>query len=220
MIDLSFQIEGVEAPAHAIAPLLMFKLRVADARAETPVQSVALRCQVRIEPTQRRYQTGEQEQLLDLFGEPPRWGQTLRSMLWVHTHLTVPSFVGSTTVDLPIPCTYDFNVSATKYFHALENGEVPLCFLFSGTIFYANDDDGTLQISQISWQKEANYRLPVRVWQEMMELYYPNGAWLRIRKDTFERLYRYKMSHGLPTWEQALEKLLDEDPANERVVDR
>jgi hypothetical protein len=218
MIDLTFQIENVEAPPHAAAPLLMFKLRVVDAQAETPIHSIALRCQVRIDPARRRYDADEQEQLLDLFGEPPRWGQTLRSMLWAHTTAVIPPFVGSTTVDLPIPCTYDFNIASAKYFHALENGEVPLTFLFSGTIFYSGEEDGALQVSQISWEKEANYRLPVRVWKEMMEKYYPNTAWLCLRKDVFEQLYRYKTSHALPTWEKALEKLLEQGDTDESVA--
>ena len=220
MIDLTFHIESVESPPYAAAPLLMFKLRVADDEARTHIHSVALRCQVRIEPARRRYEPAEQEQLLDLFGEPSRWGQTLRSMLWAHTSAVVKPFVGSTIVDLPVPCTYDFNVAATKYFYALEAGDVPLCFLFSGTIFYAADDDGALQVAQIPWEKEANYRLPIGAWKEMMELYYPNTAWLCLGKDVFDRLYRYKMAAGLPTWEQALERLLDKDQPDESVVGR
>src|SRR6185437_2518731 len=218
MIDLSFQIENVEAPPHAAAPLLMFKLRVADANAQTPIHSVALRGQVRIDPAKRRYDANEQELLLDLFGEPARWGQTLRSMLWAHTSVIIPPFVGSTTVDLPVPCTYDFNIASAKYFHALENGEVPLTFLFSGTIFYAGDEDGALQVAQISWETEAIYRLPVRVWKEMIYKYSPNTAWLCLRKDVFEELYRYKTSHALPTWEKALEKLLDQGETDESIA--
>ncbi len=42
-----------------------------------------------------------------------------------------------------------------------------------------------------------------------MEHYYPNNAWLCLRKDVFDRLYEYKMHGGIPTWEQALEGLLD-----------
>ncbi len=129
-------------------------------------------------------------------------------MLWTHTSLVVPQFTGSTVVDLPVPCTFDFNVAATKYFYALEDGEVPLCLLFSGTIFYVNDE-GFLQVSQISWEKEANYRLPVQVWKEMMAHYYPNIAWLCLNQDVFDRLYQYKSHRGLPTWEQALTTLLD-----------
>lgn len=207
MPDLNFQIEGAEAVAYAASPLLTFKLRISGADADEPIHTVALRCQIQIEATRRRYSEREQERLLDLYGEPERWGQTLRTMLWTHASVIVKPFQGSTLVDLPVPCTFDFNVAASKYFAGLEDGEVPVCFLFSGTVFY-EAADGALQISQISWEKEAKYRLPVRVWQEMMDFYYPNSAWLSLRRDVFDRLYQYKMRRGIPTWEQALESLL------------
>ena len=215
MPDLSFQVEKAEPEPFAVAPLLLFKLRVSQAPAgAVPIHAVALRCQIRIEPAKRRYGTGEGERLLDLFGKPERWNQTLRPMLWTHARVTVPAFAESIVVDLPVPCTFDFNVAATKYFYALEEGEVPLCLLFSGTVFYEAEEEG-LQIGQIPLDKETNFRLPVRVWKEMLDHYYPNSAWLCLRKDVFDRLYRYKMRRGLPTWEQALESLL---PAAEEQV--
>jgi hypothetical protein len=206
--DLNFTVDRAEPVLYSASPLLIFKLRIEAEDDATSIPAVALRCQIRIEPTRRRYTPPAQERLLDLFGEPERWGQTLRSMLWTHTSLVVPQFTGSTVVDLPVPCTFDFNVAATKYFYALEDGEVPLCLLFSGTIFYVNDE-GFLQVSQISWEKEANYRLPVQVWEEMMAHYYPNSAWLCLNQDVFDRLYQYKSHRGLPSWEQALTTLLD-----------
>jgi hypothetical protein len=211
MPDLNFEVEGAEPLPHAAAPQLVFKLGICDAQAEQggAISSVALRCQIRIEPMRRRYGPHEQEGLLDLFGEPSRWGSTLRSLLWTHTGMIVPAFAGRTIVDLPVPCSYDFNIAATKYFYALEEGEVPLSLLFSGTVFHAEEDGGALRASPISWEKEAAFRLPVRVWKAMMELYYPNSAWLNLRRDVFDRLYRYKSRQGLPTWEQALERLLD-----------
>jgi hypothetical protein len=208
MPDLSFRVKEAAPLPHAASPHLVFSLQITDETAPAvPIPAVALRCQIRIEPTRRRYQTGEQDRLLDLFGEPERWGRTLRGMLWTHATLIVPSFVGSTVVDLPVPCSFDFNVAATKYFAALDEGEVPLSLLFSGTIFH-EDEDGTLQVAPISWEKEADYRLPVRVWKEMMDVYYPNSAWLHLRKDIFDRFYQYKMRMGMPTWEHALERLL------------
>jgi hypothetical protein len=216
MPDLSFAVEGAEAVPYAAAPLLVFKLRVGQAAAPgvgpVTVHSVLLRCQVRIEPGRRRYAAGERDRLRDLFDTPDRWGQTLRPLLWTHTSAVVPRFTGGTVVDLPVPCTYDFNVAATKFFYALEDGEVPLALLFSGTVFY-EAEDAPLQVAQVPWEKEAAFRLPVRVWKEMMELYYPNSAWLCLRKDVFDRLYQYKSRRGLPTWEQAVESLL---PAAER----
>jgi len=207
MPDLDFQIAGVSVAPFAAAPLLEFDLQVANANADERIHSVVLRAQVQIAATRRRYTEQEQQGLLDLFGEPDRWSQTLRSMLWTHTSVVVPQFTGSTTVALPVPCTFDFNVAATKYFYALAAGEVPLLFLFSGTIFYAADHGG-LQVSQISWSKEAPFRMPVAVWRQMMDTYYPNSAWLSLHRDVFDRLHRYKTQRGLPTWEQALESLL------------
>ena len=210
MPDLNFQVEGAEAIAFAASPLLAFKLQITNANAEEPIHSVALRCQIQIEVTRRRYTAQDQERLLDLFGEPERWGQTLRNMLWTHANMVVPPFTGSTIVDLQVPCTFDFNVAAAKYFYGLEDGEVPLNLMFSGTVFYANDE-GNLQVAQIPWDRESRYRLPVSAWKEMMDIYYPNSAWLCLRRDVFDRLYQYKVKRGIPTWEQALEKLLKDE---------
>jgi hypothetical protein len=211
MPDLQFSVESAEPQLHAAAPALLFKLRIAEQPdAGTPIQSVILRVQIRIEPTRRRYEDGEQERLFDLFGEPVRWNQTLRSMLWTHTQVIVPPFVSTTVAEMPVPCSFDFNIAATKYFHALEAGEIPLCLLFSGTIFFAGEA-GALQIAQISWEREASFRLPVETWKRMMEHYYPNSAWLRVPQDVFDRLRRYKRQHGLASWNEALERLLPAD---------
>jgi Family of unknown function (DUF6084) len=213
--DLDFRVEGAEVLEYAAVPSLLFKLRVENLE-EEPIRSVSLNTQVRIAATQRHYDTAEQERLLEVFGEPHRWGNTLRSLLWTHTTLQVPSFSGSTVVDMPVPCTYDLDVVAAKYFYALEDGEVPLEFLFSGTVFYAGED-GRLQIARISWEREAECRMPVRLWKEMMERYFPNSAWIRLHKDAFDQLYDYKVRMGLPTWEAAVEALLR---ASEQEVER
>jgi hypothetical protein len=209
--NLNFAVDEASPLAHAVAPHLIFKLKITEsvaAREATTIPAIALRCQIRIEPARRRYVPAEADRLLDLFGQTHRWGQTLRSTLWTHVSVVVPPFTGQTVVDLPVPCTFDFNVAATKYFDALDDGEVPLNLLFSGTIFYTSDE-GFLQVSQIAWEKEATFRLPVQVWKDMMELYYPKSAWLCLRRDVFDRLYRYKRHRGLLTWEQALDALLD-----------
>ena len=145
--------------------------------------------------------------------EPDRWGQTLRTLLWTHVSLNVPAFDPSTVVDLDVPCTFDFNVAATKYFHGLAHGHVPLCLQFSGSVFYTRSE-GHLQVSPISWDKETRTVLPVRAWHDMMEAFYPGTAWLCLRRDVFERLYDYKVQHGIPTWEEALDDLL---PVGETV---
>ena len=143
-----------------------------------------------------------------IFGEPDRWGQTLRNMLWTHASVVVPRFTGKVLADIPVPCSFDFNIAATKYFHGVTSGDLPLCFQFSGTVFYQTGD-GPLQVAPISWDKESKHRLPVKVWKDMMDVYYPNSAWLALQRDTFEKLYQYKMREGIPTWEEALERALN-----------
>ncbi len=208
MPDLSFRVEGAEAVPFAAQPLLALKLGVENADAEEEIQTVTLRAQIQIEAPRRQYSAAEKRDLLDLFGSPERWSQTLKPLLWTHISAVIPSFMGSTVADLQIPCTFDFNVAATKYFHAISEGDIPLSLLFSGSIFYS-DREGALQITPIPWNKEARFRLPFPVWREMMDLYYPNSAFLCLRRDVFERLYEYKMQRGIPSWEQTLESLLD-----------
>ena len=216
MPDLRFSVASAEPVPFAATPLLALKLRVESVNPEETIHTIALRAQIQIEAARRRYSSAEQEKLLDLFGEPDRWSSTLRSMLWTHADLVIPAFTGSTIADLQIPCTFDFNVAATKYFHGVSDGEIPLILLFSGTLFYAGPE-GALQVAPIPWDKEARFRLPVKSWREMMDIYYPNTAWLCLRRDVFERLYQYKVEHGIPTWEQALERIL---PALEEAVKR
>jgi hypothetical protein len=205
--DLRVQVEGAEVTPFAMVPLLTFRLRVTNASPDETIHNVVLRCQIQIEATKRHYGADEEARLRDLFGEPERWGQTLRAMLWTHASVVVPPFTGEVTAELPVPCTYDFNIAATKYFYALEEGDIPLDFLFSGSVFY-QDGDGALQVAPISWSLEARFRLPVKTWRLLMDTYYPNIAFVELRRDVFDRLYQYKVRHGIPTWEQAVERIL------------
>lgn len=214
MPELGFHIDEATVMPFAAAPALAFKLTITNQPASEKIHTVALRCQLMLDVTRRRYTPEEQKHMLDLFGEPERWSQTLRSLLWTHVNLVVPGFQASTDVELPVPCTFDFNVASTKYFAGLEEGDIPLVFQFSGTVFYA-EADGLLQVSPISWQHEAKFRLPVKIWREMMDTYYPNSAWLCLRKDVFDRLHQYKVQHGIPTWEALIEAVV---PAEESVV--
>jgi Family of unknown function (DUF6084) len=207
MSDLRLNIESAEVVRFAAAPLVAFKLRITNDLPEELIHTVALKAQIQLEVTRRQYSPEEQTRLKDLFGSPDRWGQTLRSMLWTHVSAVVPRFTGTTLVDLQVPCTFDFNVAATKYFHGLTSGELPLCFQFSGTVFYQGESE-TLQVAPISWDKESKFRLPVKVWKDVMDEYYPNSAWLPLHRDTFERLYEFKVREGIPTWEEAVERAL------------
>lgn len=214
MSQLQFAVTGAAAEPYTVVPTLTFGLRITHAGGAA-VRGVALRCQIRIDPRRRHYAASEEERLFELFGEPYRWGETLQSLLWAHISLVVPGFDGETDVSLPLTCTYDFDVAAAKYLRALEDGEVPLLFLFSGMVFGAGDQGMTM--APIPWTQEARYRLPVRVWQDVMERHFPGTAWIRLRRDVFDALYRFKSRRALPSWEAAVEALLAEAAERTRV---
>jgi Family of unknown function (DUF6084) len=205
MSGLSFEVVGVRAEPHAAVPTIMFRLRVCESSGVS-VHALALRCQIRIEPQRRRYSADEAVRLFEMFGDTPRWGDSMRPFLWTHTSMTLGSFSGSTDVDLPIECTYDFEVAAAKYLHSLSDGEIPLLFLFSGTIF----TKGTTGFAAepVAWDRESTFKLPVSVWQEVMDLYFPNSGWIRIQRDTLDSLQKFKSRRALPTWDMAFEQLL------------
>jgi Family of unknown function (DUF6084) len=205
--QFSFAIDNARPERHAAVPTLVFDLRVAESSG-AEIQSVALRCQVRIEPQRRRYSAEEQARLLELFGEAPRWADTLKPFLWTHASVMIPRFSGGTEVELHVPCTYDFDVTAAKYFQGLEHGEIPLLMLFSGTAFVQGKQG--LEISQVPWSNEAPYRLPIPVWRELVDLYFPNSGWLRLRRDTLSELLKFKARRGLVTWDEVVECLLTE----------
>ncbi len=207
MPDLSFEIISAEVVAYSMLPMLNFKMHITNKFEEEQIENISLKSQIMLSVTKRRYNAEEKAKLHELFGEPERWGKTLRQFLWTNVTSVVPRFSGSTIVELLVPCIYDFEVVSTKYFDALEDGEIPLTFLFSGTIFYKGEK-GNLQIGQISWSKEAAYRFPVALWKEVIHTYFPNSAWIRMQKDVFDQLYQYKMTQGLLTWEDVLTRLL------------
>lgn len=216
MPDLSFRVGAVRVVPFAAAPTLAFDLDVRNGVPDERIHTVMLRCQLRIEASRRTYAAIEQTRLRDLFGEPERWGTTVRSLLWTHVTAVVPPFTGGTRISLEVPASFDFSVAVTKYLDGLDNGLIPLIFLFSGSVFY-EDGIGSLQVFPVSWEAEAEYPLPVSTWRGLIDTYYPNTAWFTLRRDVFDRLHAYKTLNGIPTWEEALDRLL---PVGETVEAR
>jgi len=205
VIDLSFLVTGARVEPHAAVPTLMFGLAIA-ARGAEPIESIALRCQIRIEPQRRAYGPAEADRLGELFGDPPRWGDTLKSFLWTHVATMVPGFTGETRIELPVPCSYDLEVAASKYLHGLDDGDIPTLFLFSGSVFVRAPTG--LRVAQVPWDRESTYRLPVRLWRELMDAYFPGQGWLRLRRETLDGLGRVKARRALATWDDVIAALL------------
>jgi hypothetical protein len=205
MAQLVFDCVGSRAEQYAIAPTLTLNLRIAEASGVT-VHAIALRCQIRIEPHRRKYSPAEGERLHDLFGDRSRWPETMKPLQFTMVTTMVPQFTGSVEIDLPVPCTYDMEIAATRYFHGLDDGEIPLILLFSGTIFVKRDSG--FAVEQVPWTAESTYRLPVATWREMVDRYFPNSGWLRLSRETLDALMRFKSERALPTWDSTLEALL------------
>ncbi|MEO7069362.1 MAG: DUF6084 family protein [Nostocoides sp.] len=208
MSDYQFSVLDIFAETYAVAPQLTARLRIEEHTGQT-IHAVALRCQVRIEPQRRRYESAEQEALRGLFGERERWVDTLKPFLWMQCNTTVQGFVNATDVDLVLPCTYDFDVIGSRYLHALATGSVPINLLFSGTVFTKGSNGFGVQ--QVPWDCEASYDLPVAVWREMIESYFPNAGWIRLDHDVLGRFADYRARHGWMTWDEAVEALLERD---------
>ncbi len=205
--ELRFGVEGAESMPYTATPTLKFALRISAPEGRT-IRSILLDVQLQIAARQRGYDSDAQERLLELFGTPDRWATTLRTLLWTRTTLVVPPFSDDTVVDLPVQCSYDLEVAASRYFAALSDGEVPLEFLFSGSVFFSTPQGG-LQTVRISWDHEVNYRLPVAVWRQTMDQHFPDSAGLRLGRDSFDRLCAYKARLALPSWDAALDSLLE-----------
>lgn len=205
MSAYSFTVLDVFAEPYAAAPQLTARLRIEESSG-TVVHAIALRAQVRIEPQRRGYDPEEAEGLRSIFGDRDRWADTLRPLLWMHSSTTVQGFTGATEVDLPLPCTFDLDVTASRYLHALGEGSVPLDLLFSGTVFTRGTTG--FGVEQVPWDCEARYLLPVPVWRQLIDLYYPGTGWIRLDRDVLAALADYRTRHGLTTWDETVTRLL------------
>lgn len=206
--SLTFTVSDVIAEACSVTPALTARLRVTAGEVEQhiAVQAIALRCQIRIDPARRRYSDSEAEALTDLFGPRERWANTQHTFLWQHATTMVPGFTTTTEVDLPISCTYDFEVTAAKYLHGLVDGAIPLQFLFSGTVFVAGPRG--FAVVQVPWDREDRYDLPVAVWHRLIGCHYPNTGWVRLHHDTVAALAAYRSAHGLLSFDDAVDALI------------
>ncbi|MDD7937613.1 DUF6084 family protein [Actinomycetospora lutea] len=200
-----FTVTGADHDPSALAPTLRLHVAVAETTG-TRVHALALRTQIRIEPGRRRYAPDEQARLVELFGEPERWGRTLNPMQLATVASTTPGFTGAHELVLEVPLTADADIAATRYFRGLDGGEVPLLLLFSGTVFYEGEPG--VQVGLVPWSSEAAFRLPLAVWTSMMEAHFGGTVWVRLPADTHAALAAWRAAHALPSWEQTVAALL------------
>jgi hypothetical protein len=205
MAELAFGCTEARSARYAATPTLSLTLHITESTG-IRVHAIALRCQIRIEPHRRRYSADEARRLNDLFGDPSRWAETVKPIQLATVSAMVPGFTSLTEIELPVPCTYDLEVMSARYLQGLDDGTIPLLLLFSGTVFIANGDSFSVEL--IPWSCEAAYRMPVAVWQDVVNDHFPGSAWLRCGRETLDALSAFKASHALPTWDATLSALL------------
>jgi hypothetical protein len=205
MVELGIEVVDAGVERYAAVPTLRFRTRLQE-RTGATIHAIALRTQVRIEPQRRRYSPDEESRLFELFGATPLWGDSLKPFLWTHLDTMITGFEAETETELAVTCTYDFEVAGAKYLHGLGDGEVPLLFLFSGTVFVKGASGFAVEL--VPWHLESRYRLPVSLWRQAMDAYFPNSGWLRLSRPTIDRLQRFRADRALPTWEETFEVLL------------
>ncbi|MCS7050748.1 MAG: DUF6084 family protein [Thermomicrobium sp.] len=205
MARFRFRCVDAQPDPYAATPTLRFRLLVEEATG-IPVAGLLLRCQIQVHPQHRRYTASERLLLRDLFDVPERWHQTLRPLQFASVSCVVPRFARETEVELPVSCTFDFEVATARYCSVLEEGVIPFLLLFSGTAFFEEPEG--LTVEQVPWESEAVYRLPVSVWRAMLDAYFPNSGWIRLSRESIFALQRFKAMHGFPTWEHTIRALL------------
>jgi hypothetical protein len=206
MSELVFDVTEARAERFAAAPTVVLTVRISETTGAT-IHSIILRCQIRIEPQRRHYSKREEEALEDLFGTTERWAETLKPLHWTIVSLVVPSFQGSTEIEVPVTCTYDLEVAWARYLNSLEDGEIPILTLYSGTVF-AKEETG-FSVGQVPWHKEAQYRLPVPVLREAIDRHFPNSGWVRLSRNTLHELQVFKARRALTTWDEVMQVLLE-----------
>jgi hypothetical protein len=201
-----FSVLSVEPVPHSAAPALRFHLHVDDPLGRE-IHTIVLSTQIQIDPARRAYDPETRERLVELFGPPERWASTTQVFRWAHVDTLVKGFTGATSFAFDVPCTYDLEVAASKYFYSLPGGEVPLSLLFNGMVLYSGEHD-RLQVAQVPWSCTARWRMPVAAWKDVMAAYYPGGGWVRLQTETLDALAARKAQRGDHTFDATIRGLL------------
>ncbi len=157
-----FRCNSAEACPFAAAPTIAFRLTLTNA---TPSQIIRVSLSAprsMIEAPKPPLRRDERERLRDLFGEPAAGPDAAPYALDPHLQPRPGLFRSSIDVDLPVACTFDFNVAAAKYFHALERGMCRSFFQFSGTMFYRSAEGVDADRSKSAGTKNAPSACPFR----------------------------------------------------------
>jgi hypothetical protein len=205
-----FAVTGAVHVPFAATPTMRFEAAVTEPEG-VEVQSIALTAQVMIDPARRGYDPETRERLAELFGPPASWTPSTSGLAWARVAAAVPGFSGSGAFAMEVPCTYDLEVAAAKYFYAVRDGLVPLSFHFNGNVFYRGDGPThPLMVVPVAWSSTAQYSMPVATWRAMIAEHYPGGGWIRIDDETLAALNDRRAARGLGSFDDCVRELLEQ----------
>ena len=174
----SFAVRGARVPRHSRRR----RPSSSTSRSTTPpsaqVFTIALAVQIAIEPAQRRYDEETRERLTELLGEPgpdrladadacPGRRSTCSSSRFTERPRSRCRSPATTTSRSPPPTTSARSPTARCRWSST-----------STAASTTRATDGRLQIVQISWEESSDYRMPIEVWQEMIDAHYPYRGWI------------------------------------------
>ena len=205
MTALAFNVVDAAVERYSASPAIRLRLRV-GAQDGDRIDAIALRARVQIEPAGRTYTAGEEARLREIFGERERWVHSVRPLQWTETSIMVGSFSRETTFEISLACTYDLNVAGGKFISALDAGDIPLRLFFTGTLFRGSASG--FNVEMLPWNLECTTRLSMQLWYDAMNSAFPDQAWIRVDRSTFEALRSYRADHSFSNWEEAFSVLL------------
>ena len=180
MSELTFAVLDIVAEPYAAAPTCSPPGCGSRRAPASPCTRIALRCQVRIEPQRRRYDDAEEPALLDLFGDRDRWSHDAQA---VPVDAVQHHGPGLHRRDRGRPAAARAPTTsrspASKYLHALRDGEIPLVLLFSGTVFTRGATGFASSRCRGTARRATGCRW--RSGGDLMDAYFPNTGWMRLR---------------------------------------
>ena len=168
-----------------------------DSRAAHAIRSVLLDVQIQIAAPAAVYDPGRAGAAGRAVRRARALGHTLRTLLWLRTTVVVPPFTGATVVDL----RRAVHLRLRGHGVALPRTRSTTARCRSSSCSAGPSSTpapaGALQTARIALGREAEYRLPVAVWRETMDSYFPGSAWLRLRPRRLRPAVAYRARHAL-----------------------
>ena len=142
----------------------------------SPIYTIALRCQINVDPARRRYDADPASDCPSCSESPSGGARRPRASCGRASTCSSRASKARPTSTSRCPAATTSRSRPPDISRGLSDGAVPLSFHLSGSVFYKTSS-GELRITQVPWDIDVRYELPLAVWTDMMEHHYPE-EWL------------------------------------------